>query len=84
MWRSVVVREGQHLEPKEIIGFCRERLANHKVPKSVRILQTLPKNASGKVLKRELREHLPAAQRSRATFTSKRVSYDSTHGHFSH
>jgi fatty-acyl-CoA synthase len=53
---AVVVREGQHLEPDEIIAFCRQHLAGFKVPKSVRIVAGLPKNASGKVLKRELRD----------------------------
>jgi fatty-acyl-CoA synthase len=40
----------------ELIAFVRGRLAAHKVPKSVHFVDALPKNASGKVLKRELRE----------------------------
>jgi acyl-CoA synthetase (AMP-forming)/AMP-acid ligase II len=39
----------------ELIGFCRERLANFKVPRVVRVVDALPRNASGKVLKYELR-----------------------------
>lgn len=35
--------------------FCRERLAGFKTPKYVVIVAALPKNASGKILKRELR-----------------------------
>src|SRR5262249_14623646 len=58
---AVVVRDGQTLEPEELIAFCRERLARFKVPKRVAIVAALPKNASGKVLKRELREHIPAS-----------------------
>ncbi len=39
----------------EIVSWSRERLANFKVPRSVVIVESLPRNASGKVLKRELR-----------------------------
>jgi acyl-CoA synthetase (AMP-forming)/AMP-acid ligase II len=39
----------------EIIAWCRERLANFKAPRSVVFVAELPRNASGKVLKRELR-----------------------------
>ena len=35
----------------EIIAFCRERLANFKVPHAVRVVGQFPRNASGKVLK---------------------------------
>jgi fatty-acyl-CoA synthase len=55
---AVVVREGQRAEPDDIIAFCRERLAGYKVPKQVVLVDALPKNASGKVLKRELRTQL--------------------------
>jgi len=39
-----------------VLSFCRERLANYKVPRRVVIRDALPRNASGKVLKRVLRE----------------------------
>jgi acyl-CoA synthetase (AMP-forming)/AMP-acid ligase II len=52
----VVARPGATVTETEIIAFCRERLANFKVPRSVRIVAALPRNASGKVLKTELRE----------------------------
>jgi fatty-acyl-CoA synthase len=55
---AVVVREGQQAEPDDIIAFCRERLAGYKVPKQVVLVDALPKNASGKVLKRDLRAQL--------------------------
>ncbi|MGH9060265.1 MAG: class I adenylate-forming enzyme family protein, partial [Acidimicrobiales bacterium] len=42
-------------EPNELIAFCRERLAGFKCPKSVSFAETLPRNPSGKLLKRELR-----------------------------
>ena len=61
---AVVVAERAGLTREELIAFARERLAAHKVPKSVHFVDALPKNASGKLLKRELRESLggpPAA-----------------------
>ncbi len=39
----------------ELIGFCRERLGGYKVPRAYSWVKALPRNASGKVLKRELR-----------------------------
>jgi acyl-CoA synthetase (AMP-forming)/AMP-acid ligase II len=59
-WGEVVrafvtpARDAQ-LDPEEIRAFCREQLASYKVPAEVRVVDTLPRNASGKVLKRELR-----------------------------
>jgi fatty-acyl-CoA synthase len=52
----VVLRAGQQADEQELRSFARERLAGFKVPKSVRFLEALPKNPSGKILKRELRE----------------------------
>ena len=39
-----------------MLAFCRERLANYKVPRQVVVRDALPRNPSGKVLKRQLRE----------------------------
>jgi fatty-acyl-CoA synthase len=52
---AVVVRDGQTVTEDELIAHCRERLGSFKVPKYVEFVDTLPKNASGKLLKRELR-----------------------------
>ena len=41
--------------PDEVIAFARERLANFKVPRRVELVEALPRNPSGKVLKNELR-----------------------------
>ncbi|WP_431920217.1 FadD3 family acyl-CoA ligase [Amycolatopsis tucumanensis] len=46
---------GAGLMAEQVIGFCRERLANYKVPRLVEFVDELPRNASGKVLKRQLR-----------------------------
>jgi Acyl-CoA synthetases (AMP-forming)/AMP-acid ligases II len=51
----VVLRKGASAGPDELIAHCRERLAAYKAPKSVEIVDDLPKNASGKILKREVR-----------------------------
>ncbi len=52
----VVLRPGATAEPAELIGFCRERIAHFKCPTSVDFIDVLPRNPSGKILKRELRE----------------------------
>lgn len=52
---AVVLRDGMLAEPPDIVGFCRERIGGYKVPKQIRIVASLPRNASGKVLKTELR-----------------------------
>ena len=51
----VVLRPGQQATRQEIIGFTRERLAHYKCPRTVDIIDALPRNPSGKVLKRALR-----------------------------
>ena len=52
----VSLRAGERTEPADIVRFCRDRLSGAKVPKEVRILPELPKNPTGKILKRELRD----------------------------
>ncbi len=54
----VVARAGHTLTPDEVIGYCRERLANFKVPRHVEFRAELPRNPAGKPLKRQLKaEH---------------------------
>ncbi len=52
----VVPAPGAALDPEEIVAWCRANMANYKVPRSVRVVDALPLNASGKVLKFKLRE----------------------------
>lgn len=60
----VVLRPGLQASAQELIAFARTRLAGYKCPTSVEFTQTLPRNASGKLLKRELRRiHLTEAAR---------------------
>jgi fatty-acyl-CoA synthase len=55
--KAVVVRKlGETVTQEEIIDFCKAHLASYKKPKSVDFIDALPRNAMGKVLKRELRE----------------------------
>ncbi|WP_025618463.1 FadD3 family acyl-CoA ligase [Salinispora cortesiana] len=51
----LICRPGHSLTAAEVIEFCRSRLANYKVPRSVEVRSELPHNASGKVLKYLLR-----------------------------
>jgi long-chain acyl-CoA synthetase len=52
----VVLKPGVAATPRAIIDWMRERLAHYKCPKSVDIVEALPRNPSGKILKRVLRE----------------------------
>lgn len=60
----VVAAPGSRVSGDDICNWCRERMANFKVPRRVEIVEELPINATGKVLKEELRrlahEQLPA------------------------
>jgi len=51
----VVLRDGQQADPQELIQWCRQRLANYKVPRTITVVPHLPKTATGKILKTELR-----------------------------
>ncbi len=52
----VVPRAGQTIDADALIAWSRERMANYKVPRYVTVVDAFPLNASGKVLKYELRE----------------------------
>ena len=52
----VVPRAGATVEPDELVAWCREHMANYKVPRRVEVVDAFPLNASGKVLKYQLRE----------------------------
>jgi acyl-CoA synthetase (AMP-forming)/AMP-acid ligase II len=51
----VVLTDGAEIEQDELISWCREYLANFKVPRGITFADELPRNATGKVLKHELR-----------------------------
>ncbi len=52
----VVLKNGASIKPQEIADFCKGKIAGYKVPKVVHIVEELPRNAAGKILKKELRE----------------------------
>jgi fatty-acyl-CoA synthase len=61
----VVLREGAAATEEEIIEFCRDKLGGYERPRSVDFIDALPRNPTGKVLKRELREPYWAGQKRR-------------------
>ena len=60
----VVLKEGERATEQEIIDFCKQRMAKHKVPTLVEFRQELPKTLVGKVLRRALREEEMAKRKS--------------------
>ncbi|MET0024236.1 MAG: long-chain fatty acid--CoA ligase [Sedimenticola sp.] len=52
----VVTKEGEQMTPAVVRAYCRENLGPHQVPRKVVVREALPKNAAGKILKRELRK----------------------------
>jgi long-chain acyl-CoA synthetase len=58
----VVLKPGQTATEDEILSFCREHMANYKVPKGVYFVEDVPKTSTGKIMRRKLAELLkPAA-----------------------
>ncbi len=53
----VVLRDGADLSEDEVKSYVKENLANYKVPREVVFIDELPRNPTGKILKRELAEH---------------------------
>jgi acyl-CoA synthetase (AMP-forming)/AMP-acid ligase II len=59
-WAYVIPRRGAEPSAQDVIAFCRTRLANFKVPREVVVVGELPRNASGKILKKDLPGRAPA------------------------
>jgi long-chain acyl-CoA synthetase len=59
----VSLKAGHSVDADELIAFCRERMAAYKYPRRVEFLEELPKTASGKILRRELRGTRPGTPR---------------------
>jgi acyl-CoA synthetase (AMP-forming)/AMP-acid ligase II len=54
--RAVVVAAAGHtIDPDQLLAHCRKRLATYKCPKSVDVVDELPRNATGKILKKDVR-----------------------------
>jgi len=56
---AIVLKEGASASAEEIIAYCREKLAVYKAPERVDFIAELPKSATGKILKRILRDRPP-------------------------
>lgn len=55
---AVVLRPGSQASPEELSEYCRSRLASFKKPEVIRVVDELPRNPLGKILRKELREQL--------------------------
>jgi long-chain acyl-CoA synthetase len=51
----VSLKPGASVDAQELIAFCKERMAAYKYPRAIEFIDELPKTASGKILRRELR-----------------------------
>jgi len=51
----VVLKEGHSISATDLIAWTKERIASYKYPRQVEFISALPMNATGKILKRELR-----------------------------
>lgn len=54
--KAVVVKKNPSLTEQDVIDYCKEHLAKYKVPTKVVFLDELPKNSTGKILRRELKD----------------------------
>ena len=67
----VVIKPGEQIDKEEIIAYCETKLAKFKIPKEIEFIDVLPRNPSGKVLKRELRDRHQAASTMESPGESK-------------
>ncbi|MCQ2560198.1 MAG: AMP-binding protein, partial [Clostridia bacterium] len=56
----ILLREGKKIAPEDLQSFCRDKIAMYKIPKYVKIVDNIPKNLSGKLLRGALQEMIPA------------------------
>jgi long-chain acyl-CoA synthetase len=56
----VALKEGENVSEEDLIQHCKERMAAYKYPRQVQFLDEVPKTATGKFLRRELREEARA------------------------
>jgi len=53
----VVPKPGMKIDPARVRDWCKEHLGRHEIPRRIELREDLPRNAAGKILKRELRRH---------------------------
>ena len=59
----IVVKDGHTVTEAQVIDYCKAHMAHFKVPKAVVFVEALPKNPSGKIMKRELRTRFEGMQK---------------------
>lgn len=59
-WAFVEMKEGAAFDEPALRTWCRERLAGYKVPREIRVIEKLPRNPTGKIMRRELKRLLVA------------------------
>ena len=52
----IVLNEGCSMALDEMIEFCRDKIAGYKIPRQLQTIEALPRNPSGKILKKILRQ----------------------------
>ncbi len=60
---EIVLAEGRTVSADELTALCRAQLAGYKLPRSMNLAGTIPRNSNGKVLKREIRARIEAERR---------------------
>jgi len=58
---NLILKPGEEVTTEEIIAFCRQNMADFKVPSQVKLVESLPKGRTGKILKKILREQFQAS-----------------------
>jgi len=57
--KCYVVAKNKELTEEALMVYCKERLAKYKLPKFIEFIEELPKNTTGKILRRVLKDQLP-------------------------
>ncbi|MCG8365360.1 MAG: long-chain fatty acid--CoA ligase [Pseudanabaenales cyanobacterium] len=57
---NILIKSGQFLTTEQLMDFCSERMAVYKIPRTFNFVSSIPKNPTGKILKRLLRQDVPA------------------------
>lgn len=58
----VVSKDGNYLSLEEVKAFCKGNIAGYKIPKIIKMVENIPKNETGKVIKRELRDRFQSEE----------------------
>lgn len=59
---NILLKAGFAVTEQDLMAFCSEKIANYKVPRTFKFVDSIPKNATGKVLKRVLRQDAPTCR----------------------